>query len=225
MPETHLRITENMRFLKDSFGFDPLETRRQVVGLVGLRPGRRVLEVGTGDGWTATILAEAGFEVVGIDLDPDALRSARRQRAHLAPGLYHRMRFRCVDATELPFTTGCFDAVFCYCVIHHMDDCVTAVREMARVCKPSGVVVIADLNTAGLRVARAAMARHGEGHEENACRPSWIATLLAAEGFTAERYDLDFVTAFLVRGLRPHQRPQTCVAKTAACCAMREVRA
>lgn len=84
--------------------------------------GRRVLDVGAGDGRLAHILRGAGAHVVAVDPDPDM--------AGLAVGL-----------PDLPFEDGAFDLVVAAFVVNHLDDPRAGVAELARVTAPDGRVV------------------------------------------------------------------------------------
>jgi ubiquinone/menaquinone biosynthesis C-methylase UbiE len=74
--------------------------------------GKRVLEVGCGDGRLTWRYAKTAGRVVGIDLQPDDLRVAQLDRpANLAP----RVSFARADAVHLPFVAGTFDlAIFAW---------------------------------------------------------------------------------------------------------------
>jgi ubiquinone/menaquinone biosynthesis C-methylase UbiE len=74
--------------------------------------GKRVLEVGCGDGRLTWRYAKAAGRVVGIDLHPDDLRVAQFDRpANLAP----KVSFARADGVQLPFVAGTFDlAIFAW---------------------------------------------------------------------------------------------------------------
>jgi SAM-dependent methyltransferase len=76
-----------------------------------IRPGDRVLELGCGYGRVTLRLAEAGADVVGIDLAEDSLALARRDAA--AAGVGPRCAYLQMDATELRFDEASFDIVAC----------------------------------------------------------------------------------------------------------------
>lgn len=59
---------------------------------------------------------------------------------------------RKADATNMPFEDNVFEAVFCFHSLHHMDRPDVAIREMFRVCRPGGVVLIADLHETGRKL-------------------------------------------------------------------------
>ena len=73
-------------------------------------PPRRALDLGTGTGKAARLLAERfpEAEVVGVDLSPEMIAEARRV---LPPELAASVRFEVADAAELPFAAGAFDLV------------------------------------------------------------------------------------------------------------------
>jgi SAM-dependent methyltransferase len=96
---------------------------------------RRILDVGTGTGVAARVLARrfSEAEVVGVDLSPAMVAEARR---HVPDELVGRIVFDVADATELPFAEAAFDLV----VLLNM---IPFFGELARVTAPGGVVVCA----------------------------------------------------------------------------------
>ena len=81
-------------------------------------------------------------QVVGIDLTPDLLRlGADRLREAGVPNVLLQEG----NASDLPFLDGTFDLVLCRSALHHFRDPAGTVREMARVCRPGGRVVVSDL--------------------------------------------------------------------------------
>ena len=99
------------------------------------------LDVGCGNGFTALHLAATyGFDVTGIDVDPEQIRLARE-----AAGSRADVRFQVADATRLPFDTATFDIVATNKTTHHIPAWQTAVAEMLRVLKPGGFFIYGDL--------------------------------------------------------------------------------
>jgi SAM-dependent methyltransferase len=99
------------------------------------------LDVGCGNGFTALHLAATyGFDVTGIDVDPEQVRLAQD-----AAGSRADVRFQVADATRLPFDTATFDIVATNKTTHHISAWRTAVAEMLRVLKPGGFFVYGDL--------------------------------------------------------------------------------
>jgi SAM-dependent methyltransferase len=191
-------ITPNMVMLKEQFGFDTIAARRRAVELAGLPSAANVLDVGTGSGWMAFVLAEAGYEVTSVDLDAATLRRAAERTRELGRDIADRIRFVHADALALPFRDDAFEAVFSFDTMHHLPDCHRAIAEMMRVARPGGTVVVADLSTQGLAAVRYAMACDGELHEENSCRADLVGRIMAEFPGRFVRDDGMFVTTFVL---------------------------
>jgi arsenite methyltransferase len=117
---------------------------RRLAHLCGLRPGARVLDVASGRGRTARLLAaEVEVEVTGVELSAQSVAAAQAEAE--AVGLGGRVRFVTGDAAALPVASGAFDAVVCECALCLFPRKGHAVAEMHRVLRPGGVVAIADV--------------------------------------------------------------------------------
>lgn len=102
---------------------------------------RAVLDVATGTGHTALHLAPHAGRVVGLDLTRRMLELARQ--AGEGWGMRNVEWIR-GDVRSLPFPGETFDAVSCRRAPHHFSDLEEALREMARVLRTGGVMVIDD---------------------------------------------------------------------------------
>jgi len=111
-------------------------------GLDRLPAGTTVLDVGCGIGGSSRILGrEYGFDVTGITISPGQVQRAQQ----LTPPELS-VRFQVDDAMALSFPDASFDVVWSIEAGPHMPDKAVFARELLRVLKPGGVLVVADWN-------------------------------------------------------------------------------
>ena len=107
-----------------------------LVEALGIVPGTRVLDVATGTGAVALRAAERGALVTAVDIAPTLLERART--AALEAGL--TIEFRIADAERLPFAPSSFDAIASAQGAVFAPDREAVARELARVCRPGGML-------------------------------------------------------------------------------------
>jgi len=105
----------------------------------------RVLEVATGPGHVAFGFADRCKSVVGVDLTEAPLEIARKTQRKRET---ENVDFVRSDAEDIPCPPDSFDVVVCRLALHHVERPGRIVREMARVCRPNGTVVIGDSSLA-----------------------------------------------------------------------------
>ncbi len=105
---------------------------------MGIASGDRVLEVGVGTGINAALYPR-DCHVTGIDFSASMLEKARGRVSR--KGLEH-VRLMEMDAAHLKFADESFDIVYAPYVVNCVSDPLKVVREMRRVCKPGGKIVI-----------------------------------------------------------------------------------
>lgn len=117
-----------------------IRVRNQVVDFVNAGIGSTVLDVATGTGQQAFAFAKRGHNVIGVDLTESMLEIARK---HNKGGL---VKFEAADATRLRFEENSFDVSCISFALHDMPPNIRekVLREMVRVTKPNGIIVIVD---------------------------------------------------------------------------------
>jgi cyclopropane fatty-acyl-phospholipid synthase-like methyltransferase len=132
-PRDHASMAEAQERMTDLF-----------VDRVGLGPRQRLLDVGCGTGAPAARAAERiGCSVVGVTVSgAQVTRAARRARG---PQLEGRLSFLMSDALGLPFPDASFDGAWAMESIFHASDREGALREIVRVLRPGGRLVLSDL--------------------------------------------------------------------------------
>lgn len=114
--------------------------RDKVVDFTNAPNDSRILDVATGTGRQAFAFAKNGYYVTGIDLSEDMLKVAIKENR------YENVKFEIADATNLPFEDNSFDVS---CVSFALHDMILTIREkalkeMVRVTKPKGTIMIVD---------------------------------------------------------------------------------
>ncbi len=114
----------------------------RMIELAQLKPSNCILDVGTGTGLVALRVARllTGGRVIGIDHSPGMIEQACA-KAHRS-GLGEVATFRQSDAEQLEFSDQSFDIVLSLYALFHFPDPLRALREMHRVLRPGGRVVI-----------------------------------------------------------------------------------
>ncbi len=133
------RVYEKLSTVYDLI-FGPTLHPGRLVALerMGICPGDRILEVGVGTGIN-TSLYPRRCHITGVDLSSSMLEKARERVAR--EGL-HNVRLLEMDAQSLTFADDSFDIVYAPYLVSVVPDPVQVAREMRRVCKPGGKIII-----------------------------------------------------------------------------------
>jgi demethylmenaquinone methyltransferase/2-methoxy-6-polyprenyl-1,4-benzoquinol methylase len=128
-----------------SLGIDQ-RWRRRTVDALALKPGARVLDLATGTGDLAMMIARRHPEVTVVGVDPSTGMLAEGDRKVAAAGLGERVTLRRGDAEQLEAADASVDGISMAFGIRNVVDRPKALREMARALKPGGRVAILELS-------------------------------------------------------------------------------
>src|SRR5690606_34632954 len=125
---------------------DDYQRIRHLLNFAKLPPDLRILDIGTGIGLLPLMLAEDGAkQVVGIDISPEMLEQAEYLRLSRSGEAAARTTFRLAPAHALPFRDELFDAVTCRLVLNHARRPERIIKEIVRVLRPGGILILAEL--------------------------------------------------------------------------------
>jgi ubiquinone/menaquinone biosynthesis C-methylase UbiE len=121
--------------------FTPQASTRLIerfVRLSGLAKGTRVVDLGCGSGIFTHLLAQSGYDCVGLDISGKLIAVGRRKYPHIP--------FVQGDIEELPFRSESFDGALLSGVVHHLPDASACAAEVFRILRPGGRFVAFDPN-------------------------------------------------------------------------------
>ena len=162
-----------------------------IADIAGGRPGLRLVDCGCGTGHNLRLLHPYG-KAVGFDL------------AGVGPERAHATGFTVLrgDVTNIPLASGSFDVATSFDVLQCVEADVAAVREMARIVKPGGVVIVTVAALESLRGDHSEVWR-----EVRRYTPATARQLVESAGLTPERVSFMFASLFpLMASVRLAQR-------------------
>ncbi|MGH3669748.1 MAG: class I SAM-dependent methyltransferase [Pseudonocardiaceae bacterium] len=161
------------------FSFVPVGGLREVATLVATSAGQTLVDLGCGRGGPGLWLAaRTGARLIGVDISAVAIADARRRRA-----LFNDVtaaEFRVGDAAATGLPAGCADAVVTIDVLQLLDEPVALLREVARLLRPGGRLVVTTWEGRGEAPPRfprslPALFEHaGLRVDVHAERPDWL---------------------------------------------------
>jgi ubiquinone/menaquinone biosynthesis C-methylase UbiE len=111
------------------------------LALAGVSGGKTSADIGAGSGFITEALVGAGLKVIAVDQSP-VMIARMREMFSAVEGIEYRVG----EAESLPVADTSVDYVFANMYLHHVEEPLTAIKEMARILKPGGRLVIADLD-------------------------------------------------------------------------------
>jgi len=136
------RFSENIDFICD------------VIENLNLDPNSLILDIGTGRGKMAIILALSGFKI--ITGEPEGHNWADWQNSASKINVLDKITFKNFQAENLPFEDSSFDVIFANGSFHHFTDKIKALSEIYRIIKPKpyGKIIIFEFTEAGIEKIR-----------------------------------------------------------------------
>lgn len=128
--------------------------KRRLIRMAGIRAGERALDVCCGTGDVAFALARAGAVTVGFDFSEPMLSVARRRASAWTSSAGPPPEFQQGDALNLPFPDAAFDVVTISYGLRNLADLDRGLRELIRVTKPGGRLLILDFGKPDLAAWR-----------------------------------------------------------------------
>lgn len=158
--------------------------------------GKEVLEIGCGTGLILQRVASVAERAVGMDLSAGMLEHARKRGLEVVKA----------DATDLPFEDESFDLVYSFKVLAHVQEIDLALREMVRVTRPGGRLILEFYNRLSLRYLAKRLA--GPGKISNQTDEAAVFTRWDSPMDLTRRlpYDVRIVERHGVRVLTPAAR-------------------
>ena len=173
-----------------------------VVGFAGVEPGAIVVEIGVGTGEFLSLFDRVADLQVGVDLTPGMLREAKARHPALDLIL--------ADGAALPFPNRSFDLVASAQTLHHIHDPLAVLKEMRRIVRDDGVVLVVDqVATESLEEA-SAMNELDRLRDPShaACRPpSALRILMTAAGLEIEDERMHEATDRFSNWMPPREFP------------------
>jgi ubiquinone/menaquinone biosynthesis C-methylase UbiE len=151
-----------------SAGYFGKAVREAAIAKAYLRPEMAVADVGAGTGFVAAALAPLVKRVYVVDGSAAMLEVAKKNL-----GKFDNIEYHEADGSSLPFPDDSLDAVFANMYLHHTTEPGSAIREMVRVLRPGGRLVITDMDQHGYTWLKDEMADVWQGFERGQIR-AWF---------------------------------------------------
>lgn len=125
--------------MRESFFSD--RVRKVAVAKAGVQAGKLAADIGAGTGFVTEELVRSGLKVIAVD-QSEAMLDEMKKKFEKSDVVQYRRG----DFDKLPFTDESVDYVFANMYLHHVDIPQVAIKEMARIMKPGGKLVITDMD-------------------------------------------------------------------------------
>ena len=122
-------------------GFFPEAVREKAYSVAGIEQGKVAADIGAGTGFVSEGLIQKGLKVIAVDRSEEMLDQMKEKFKN-----NNGIDYRQGEAEDLPIETNAVDYVMANMYLHHVNNPLIAIKEMARILKPGGRLVLTDLD-------------------------------------------------------------------------------
>ncbi|MFA4915946.1 MAG: class I SAM-dependent methyltransferase [Syntrophales bacterium] len=187
-------ITQAKVILGELFSFI-FNDADKLIKYLKLPENSKMLDVGTGMGYFAVLLALNGYTVLTGEPESDNSIYAKRDWLDNAKkvGVDHLIKFRAFDAQDMPFDDNTFDVIFFFGVLHHINENSRekALHESVRTSQNNAVICFIEPNQNGMKMVK----KHHPSHPEAADPSKYIKGL----NLSLEKKKGEFFDSFILR--------------------------
>ncbi len=152
-----------------------------VFTLMPAGPPAKILDLGCGTGWTSNFYAQAGYEVLGVDISPEAVKAA--QGRFVRPGL--KLKYVCADYDLIGKKyAGTYDCAIFFDSLHHAEDETLALKAAYDALKPGGCLIACEPGRGHSKTAASIEAMQKYGVNERDMPPTLVRKQAKNAGFT-----------------------------------------
>jgi len=186
--ENHERYLERKElYLK--FGFDIDKERNFILDKAKPISGN-ILEVGTGKGHFALVLAKEGYKFTSVDISIEEQEIAKLNLRYFK--FEKSVNLKIENAEHLSFEENSFDIIFSVNTLHHFNAPFKVMDEFSRILTPGGKIILSDFNERGFKIIDKVHAARGGIHEKAEFGLRDIEMYLKEKGFKSDRCEGNF---------------------------------
>lgn len=146
------------------YGYDTIADRKFILEASMPLCGR-ILEVGTGKGHMALILARAGYDFVSVDISEEEQNIAKTNLEYY--GVANKVDFKIANAENLNYPDYSFDAIISVDTVHHMNNPFQIMKEFIRVLDSNGKIILSDFTDEGFELLEKVHNSEGRSHNSS----------------------------------------------------------